>query len=276
MTETIRVYDLAKELGKTNKEVIEKLDSLLGVKVKSHSSVISSIQANKLKQLLSEPKAETSKKPKAFIVKKAKVKEEPPEEKTEPAEEAKPQEKVKLGKIEQPVVQPLPRVKLGKVEFPKPAKTAQKPQPKKEKQDTEDKEQPKDKKSQEKKESQRAEKKPIQRHVIPQEIYEAKGNSKKKGSKKREKSYNSKEEEQERISLEKANAQKHKKRTHAEEAVEEVKSVVINQPLTVGELSEKIHKASAEIVKFLMMHGILATVNQVIDVATAKKVSENF
>ena len=276
MTETIRVYDLAKELGKTNKEVIEKLDSLLGVKVKSHSSVISSIQANKLKQLLSEPKAETSKKPKAFIVKKAKVKEdEPQEEKVDLKTEEKPKEKVKLGKIEQPVVPPMPKVKLGKIEPPKPAlKPAQKNvKPAEKPKETQTKDAAK--KAPEKKEL-RTEKKPIQRHVIPQEIYEAKGNSKKKGSKKREKSYNSKEEEQERISLEKANAQKHKKRTHAEEAVEEVKSVVINQPLTVGELSEKIHKASAEIVKFLMMHGILATVNQVIDVATAKKVCENF
>ena len=124
--------------------------------------------------------------------------------------------------------------------------------------------------------SQRPEKKPIQRHIIPQEIYDSKNSSKKKGGKKQEKSYRSKEEEQERISLEKANAQKHKKRSHAEEAVEEIKSVVINQPLTVGELSEKINKASAEIVKFLMMQGILATVNQVIDVPTAKKVCENF
>ena len=279
MTETIRVYDLAKELGKTNKEVIEKLDSLLGVKVKSHSSVISSIQANKLKQLLSEPKAETSKKPKAFIVKKAKVKEEEAPVAEKPAETEKPKEKIKLGKIEQPVVQPVPRVKLGKVEFPKPAPKQPKQVDKSEKAakaESSLKEQPKDKKPQDKKELPRSEKKPIQRHVIPQEIYESKGNSKKKGSKKREKSYNSKEEEQERISLEKANAQKHKKRTHAEEAVEEVKSVVINQPLTVGELSDKIHKASAEIVKFLMMQGILATVNQVIDVATAKKVCENF
>ena len=46
--------------------------------------------------------------------------------------------------------------------------------------------------------------------------------------------------------------------------------------MTVGELAEKINKPAAEIVKFLMMQGILATVNQVIDVATAKKVCENF
>ena len=281
MTETIRVYDLAKELGKTNKEVIEKLDSLLGVKVKSHSSVISSIQANKLKQLLSEPKAETSKKPKAFIVKKAKVKEDDPKEENTPpsAEEEKPKEKIKLGKIEQPVIPPAPKVKLGKVELQKtvakqPVKNAEKTIEKKNKDIQRTKDTPK--KPQDKKENTSSEKKTIQRHVIPQEIYDTKSNSKKKGSKKREKSYNSKEEEQERISLEKANAQKHKKRAHAQETVEEVKSVVINQPLTVGELSEKIRKASAEIVKFLMMHGILATVNQVIDVATAKKVCENF
>lgn len=290
MTETIRVYDLAKELNKPNKEIIEKLDKLLGVKVKSHSSVISSIQANKLKELLLEPQVETSKKPKAFIVKKAKPKED--EVKKEPVvEEKKPAEKIKLGKIEQPVVQPVSRLKLGKIEpvVPKPAakniqKTAddtkkQLKQSEKASKQPYKKEQPDSavKSTESKKENvNRPDKKPIQRHIIPQEIYETKGSSKKKGAKKKDKQYKSKEEEQERISLEKANAQKHKKRTHAEEAVEEVKSVVINQPLTVGELSDKINKASAEIVKFLMMQGILATVNQVIDVATAKKVCENF
>ncbi len=285
MTDTIRVYDLAKELNKSNKEIIEKLDTLLGVKVKSHSSVISSIQANKLKELLSGPKVESTKKPKAFVVKKAKPKvEEAPAVKEPVVEEKKPQEKVKLGKIEQPVIQPVSRLKLGKIEPPKPVV---KPTPKQvasdkastkqvDKKNDSAKSDSQAKKSADAKKEQRQDKKPIQRHIIPQEIYESKGNSKKKGSKKKEKSYNSKEEEQERISLEKANAQKHKKRSHVEEAVEEVKSVVINQPLTVGELSEKINKASAEIVKFLMMQGILATVNQVIDVATAKKVCESF
>ena len=285
MTDTIRVYDLAKELNKSNKEIIEKLDTLLGVKVKSHSSVISSIQANKLKELLSGPKVESTKKPKAFVVKKAKPKvEEAPAAKEPVVEEKKPQEKIKLGKIEQPVIQPVSRLKLGKIEPPKPVV---KPAPKQsasdkvstkqvDKKNDSAKSDSQAKKSADAKKEQRQDKKPIQRHIIPQEIYESKGNSKKKGSKKKEKSYNSKEEEQERISLEKANAQKHKKRSHVEEAAEEVKSVVINQPLTVGELSEKINKASAEIVKFLMMQGILATVNQVIDVATAKKVCESF
>ena len=72
--------------------------------------------------MIKEPKVEQAKKPKAFIVKKSKQKAEetPKEDKVEKTE--KPSEKVKLGKIEQPV--PAPRVKLGKVEpvIAKPAK----------------------------------------------------------------------------------------------------------------------------------------------------------
>lgn len=293
MTDTVRVYDLAKELNLPNKEVIEQLDKKLGVKVKSHSSVISELQAKQLKELLKEPKAAVTKKPKAFIVKKAKPKEEevqPKTKETKASVEIKPVEKVKLGKIEpqiqKPVVKqsvhkekpvstelPKPKVKLGKIEPVLP------PKPKKNTDKITDKKDSTAKKSITKKEGSSTstiDKKPIQRHIIPQEIYETKGGGKKKGGKKQDRQYRSKEEEQERISLEKANAQKHKKRTHAEEATVEVKSVVINQPLTVGELSDKINKASAEIVKFLMMEGILATVNQVIDVATAKKVCANF
>lgn len=327
MTDTIRVYDLAKELNLSNKDIIEKLEEKLGVKVKSHSSVISESQAKKLKEALSGPKVDTAKKPKAFIVKKAKPKAEdaPTEEKTavEKVEE-KPAEKIKLGKIEPPE-----RLRLGKIEPQVPQRPAsanlgktmvnrgertpnrnfkdnnaprrdsrpngqnapygqrppagqgqgqrtsmgqrppmgQRPQPG---QRPDGSARPA--------QGATGDKKPIQRHIIPQEIYDSKGGPKKKstGPKKKEKGYNSKEEEQERISLEKANAQKHRKRSHAEAETAEVTSVVINQPLTVGELAVKINKASAEIVRFLMMEGILATVNQVIDVAAAKKACENF
>ena len=297
MTDTIRVYDLAKELKLTNKEVIEKLDTKLGVKVKSHSSVISESQARKLKELLSEPQVEQAKKPKAFIVKKAKSKTEEPPKDEEKKEEPKPVEKIKLGKIE-----PAERLKLGKIEPSPIRKTVPKSTVKSEQVSKDnlkkdgfvkregrtafgnrnEQVQKTDGASKVsataeiKKDAAPREKKPIQRHIIPQDIYDSKNAPKKKGAKKKEKQYKSKEEEQERISLEKANAQKHKKRSHAEEAAEEIKSVVINQPLTVGELADKINKASAEIVKFLMMQGILATVNQVIDVPTAKKVCESF
>ena len=46
--------------------------------------------------------------------------------------------------------------------------------------------------------------------------------------------------------------------------------------MTVGELSDKIKKTPAEIIKFLMLEGILVTVNTPIDTETSKKVAQNF
>lgn len=73
------------------------------------------------------------------------------------------------------------------------------------------------------------------------------------------------------ISLEKAAAQHHKKRTQRTEEVEEVKQIVVTQAMTIAELSDKIKKTPADIVKFLMMNGVMATVNQLIDVDVIKK-----
>jgi len=117
---------------------------------------------------------------------------------------------------------------------------------------------------------------PIKRHVIPQEIYNNPQGGKRKVVKSKQKEYKSKEEQQEMISLEKALAQKHKKKVKEEIVKEEVTKVVIDQALTVGDLAEKIDKTPADVVKFLMLQGVLATVNQVIDIATAKKVCANF
>ncbi len=284
MAESIRVYELAKELNLSNKELIEKLDEKLGVKVKSHSSVISELQAKRLKELLQEPKVETSKKPKAFIVKKAKpapvqeesVKEKETESAVKPQPAAPAQVKIQQTRIEKVA----PKIIAPSVEKYKKDLSAQQAKKTPDKSVQKDAKQAaaeeKPKKTAQVAKAPAAERKPIQRHIISQDIYDSKNNSKKKSGKKKEKIYKSKEEEQERISLEKASAQKHRKRTHVEEVQEAVSKVVINQPVTVGELSEKINKASAEIVKFLMMQGVLATVNEVIDVPTAKKVCESF
>ena len=123
-------------------------------------------------------------------------------------------------------------------------------------------------------------KRPLQHHIISQEIYDGKSapNSsfKKKGPKEKKKQYKNKEEEQELISLEKAISQKHKKKSKDDNSAEVVTQVVINQPITVGDLADKIKKSPAEIVKFLMMQGILTTVNEIIAVETQKKICENF
>ena len=70
--------------------------------------------------------------------------------------------------------------------------------------------------------------------------------------------------------------QKHKKKTHKAEELAEVKQIVVNQPMTISELADKIHKSPAEIVKFLMFQGVMATVNQLIDVETIKKVCAEY
>lgn len=284
MADNIRVYELAKELNKTNKEVLDVLENKMGVKGKSHSSVITDEQAKKIKELILEPAQEVKKKPKAFIVKKAKPA--PAPEAQEPKKEEPkpviPQQKV----IEKVNLSPAAAVKKAPVQPQRPvqpakpqktAETARLDRKKDVKPESASKTQPaKPEKPQKTSGDSAAERKPIQRHIISQDIYEGKGAGKKKTGKKKEKIFKSKEEEQERISLEKASAQKHKKRSHTQEAEEVVKQVVINQPVTVGELAEKINKPSAEIVKFLMMQGVLATVNEVIDVPTAKKAAESF
>lgn len=309
--DSLRVSELAKELGKTSKEVIEKFAEI-DIIVKSHSNTVTPAQIRKLKEYLGVlPKKDPSAKPKAFVVKKSKVQS---EEETNSKETKKEQIKQSAPKIERVErVQKAPKIEKvekaeksvsdKKAESVKPdeipvIKKAEKPQVRIERTKIEYKNQsrieivrkapPKastDKQDADKKLSgdkkpfnKSGDKKLIERRIIPQEIYEGKGNSSKKrnDSKKKDKDFNSKKEDQEMISLEKAAAQKHKKKTHKEETVEEVKSIVVNDAMTIQELADKIQKTPAEIVKFLMFQGIMATVNQLIDVETIKKVCAEY
>ena len=292
MEENIRVSELAKELGLTSKEVLEKF-AQINISVKSHSNVVTPLQIQKLKDFIAGGSKLPSKKPKAFIVKKKKdvppadeVKTADSAEKKELKKEAPKIEKVERKKVEVVKKEPtnrleiVKRVPLKRVEIvqqgggKKPIqKVVDTKKPKKEFNKEEGKkggEENKDEKTDKPK-------RPIERHIIPQDIYENKGFSKKKGSsdKKKDKDY-SKKEEQERISLEKAAAQHHKKKVVKEEEIEEVKSIVVDKAMTISELADKIHKTPAEIVKFLMFQGVMATVNQLIDVDVIKKVCAEY
>ena len=302
--DSLRVSELAKELGKTSKEIIEKFAEI-DIIVKSHSNTVTPAQIRKLKEHLGYGTQKANAKPKAFIVKKSKT----PQEET-PAEEPK-----KVVKSTAPQIERVQRVQkkavVEKVEKPVPEepkkeevpviKKAEKPQVRIERTKIEYKNQSrieivrkapqaieKDK-TKDGKPAEKGEKKPfnkssgdkklVERRIIPQEIYEGKGGPSKRrndGGKKKDKDFNSKKEDQEMISLEKAAAQKHKKKVHKEEAVEEVKSLVVNQAMTIQELADKIQKTPAEIVKFLMFQGVMATVNQLIDVETIKKVCAEY
>ena len=292
--DSIRVSELAKELGLTSKEVIEKFGEV-DIIVKSHSNTVTPVQIRKLKEHLGIAPKKSNTKPKAFVVKKAKA---PAEVKTEEAPKKIVQEapkiervqrvnKVEVKKVEkveakqEPEIKkaekPVIRVERTKIEYPKNQsriEIVRKAPPKPVKKEGE--------------KSERGEKRPfnkgpqekklVERRIIPQEIYEGKSNpsKRKNDGKKKEKDFNSKKEDQEMISLEKAAAQKHKKKSHKEKELAEVKQIVVNQPMTISELADKIHKSPAEIVKFLMFQGILATVNQLIEVNVIKKVCTEY
>ncbi|MCQ2754428.1 MAG: translation initiation factor IF-2 [bacterium] len=301
--DSIRVSELAKELNLTSKEVIEKFAEI-SITVKSHSNTVAPDQIRKLKEHLGiEPKKSTPKK--AFIVKKAKTTNEEPEViKTEPSKPAKIEKVERIERVqkvekapkleivdrpkteklevqkEEPIVKkaekPAIRIERTKIEYPNKSRieiVRRAPQ-KTDVQNDASKPERQDKKPFNKP---NGEKKLVERRIIPQEIYEGKGQSKKKAdNRKREKDYNSKKEDQEMISLEKAAAQKHKKRSHKEEEKEAITQVIVNKPMTISELADKIQKTPAEIVRFLMFQGVMATVNQLIDIDTIKKVCAEY
>ena len=298
--ETVRISELAKELGLPSKEVVEKF-AQIGVTNKTHSSTVTQDQIKRLKSFIADGGVKKTSKPKAFVVKKAKAVETETEKAPKKEVETKPVvekvERPKIEKVERPkveVVKPVSRLEIvrraprkpvvEKVERPeRPSRTGDKKFPRGERpQNGERKfpprgDRPQKPNSQGGENKDFANKKPLQRRIIPQDIYENKGPVKRKSDgKKKEKDFNSKKEEQERISLEKAAAQHHKKKIQKVEEVKEVKQIVVNQPMTISELSDKIQKTPAEIVKFLMLNGVMATVNQLIDVDVIKKVCAEY
>ena len=310
--DSLRVSELAKELGKTSKEIIEKFAEI-DIIVKSHSNSVTPAQIRKLKEHLGVLPQKNLTKPKAFIVKKSKTSPEETAEKHEKTEKDSTKSVSRIERVERvqnkPIVEkietvePVPekqeepvikkaekpqvRIERTKIEYPQNKsriEIVRKAPPKNINSFEGNKENRRgDFKSGEREDGKKplnksGDKKLVERRIIPQEIYEGKGNpsSRRKDSKKKDKDYNSKKEDQEMISLEKAAAQKHKKKSHKEEAVEEVKSLVVNDAMTIQELADKIQKTPAEIVKFLMFQGIMATVNQLIDVETIKKVCAEY
>lgn len=300
--DNIRVNELAKELNLSSKEVLDKF-AQLSIPIKSHSNTVTADQVKKLKDFINGGSKIEVKKPKAFIVKKAKA-EEKPEVKVETIEE----KKVETSKTEKPKVEIVKQAPVSRLEIVRRApqtQQAERPQQRPGQRPLQGQERPGqrppfkreggpggkfpprvegEKRPQGPQEGKRPappsgegeRKQPIQRHIISQDIYDNKGGIRKKVDKKKEKGFHSKEEEQERISLEKAAAQKHKKRSQREQEIEQVTKIVVNQPMTISELSVKIQKTPAEIVRFLMMQGVMATVNQLIDVETIKKVCAEF
>ena len=187
------------------------------------------------------PKKSSAKK--AFIVKKAKPTEEPEIIKTEakPVEKVEKVEKVerieRVQKVQKPqnteniqktvqeetvkkAEKPVVRIERTKIEYPKNQSRIEivRKAPQKPSGDAANNNTRTEKSEKKPFNKQGGDKKLVERRIIPQEIYEGKGQSKKKADhKKDKKDFRDKKEDQEMISLEKAAAQKHKKRSQREE-----------------------------------------------------------
>lgn len=176
----IRVYELAKELDITSKELIAILADEFGISVKNHMSVVEEEDASLIKELLSNK-----------------------EEDTKETKEVKEEKDTKVDKSS--------------------------------------------------KENNKKEKKSIVEEYEDELAEKVNNQAKKKKKTRRE------IEEEER-----------KKKEASPELVE------IGEFITVGELAEKLEKPSNEVIKALIMSGVMANINQEIDFETAEKVAEKF
>ena len=304
--ETIRISELAKEMGLSSKEVLAKLEKM-GVTGKTHSSSITQEQIKRLKDFIAGGEVKKAK-PKAFIVKKAKVTVEPEPQKEEvkkeeqsakkeeteaPKEEIKKEEeKPKVVKKAEPVsrIEIVRRAPKRSVQIVDQGQRPERPsrRPFGQRPDYKGSPRPQDGTRPPRVGAPRpagtgfAGKKPLERRIITPDMYHnqgpagaPRGGRPTAGGRRKDKEFN-KKEAQEMISLEKAAAQHHKKRSQKTEEVAEVKQIVVTQAMTIAELSDKIKKTPAEIVKFLMMNGVMATVNQLIDIDVIKKVCAEY
>lgn len=172
----LRVYELAKELDITSKELIKILFEEFGIAVKNHMSVVEEEDAALIKELIAGGNKS--------------------EEKVEPADEVK---------------------------------VTDKPTEKTEKK-TEDK-----------------------KTII--DIYE--------------------EEINEKVNNQ-AKKKKKGRKSDGQSAAKDIEIITMGDFITVGELAEKLHKPINEVIKVLIMNGVMAGINQEIDFTTASKLAEKY
>ena len=79
-----------------------------------------------------------------------------------------------------------------------------------------------------------------------------------------------------RIGKDKGTSKEDMEKLVKKEKKKEIKNILVPDEITVGELAQRLDKSSAEVVKKLMLLGIMASVNEVIDFDTASLIVEDF
>ena len=271
-----RVYELAKQLNISNKDLIEKLNEL-GIEVNNHMSTVDEENAELVKELLGGEKNEA---PKA--------------EKNEKAEKAEKAEKSK-----EPVKE---EKKTAKTEKPEKAKETVKenagfqgkPREEQRRQQKETNDRGAQARGGQPKNDQRTDgrQKNDQRQDKSDRGYKAadggfdKKNKNKKNNWQNEQNDGQNDQNNGKNKKNNKNSGKNNNKNNnaakpapAPEPVqeeEEIRFMEIPENITVKELAEKLGKSGAEIVKCLMKKGIMAAINQSVDFDTAVSVGEEY
>ena len=323
--EKIRIYDLAKKLKLSNKEVMDLLEQKLNVTAKSHASTVDKKDADKLESLITEKSSSSA----------------PPKSETKPAAPIKQKE----SSLSQPETQEQPKPKQETPQKPDPEPQQQ--MPKSTENDSQRPRPPLGKpygarpeERQEGRDFNRSARPPMsgERTFPPrpqgdrppmgggrtfpprpqgdrppmgggrtfpprpqgdrppmgggrtfpprpgapekpesigkEKTERIKATNKNEFLKKKDKLKELEDLKREKQAEQKIQAKLLKKKKEEQKLAEKVTEVYFDSQLTVGDLAEKLQLSVAEVIKELMMSGIMATVNQTIDINTAKQITE--
>ena len=283
-----KVHDIAKELNVTSKDIIEKLASV-GVEVKSHQSVLETEQLGMVLDIYTQLHDMGD----AKLVKPVK---EVKEEKAEVKEEKKPEQKPEPEPKEEK--QPAPKPKAEKPAEKKPEKKeTAKPAPAAEKKPVKENKKPENKPVKKKKEEPARPAETIEQIEQTENAFVVEAKTDVRYVDTRTSTADlEKIETTERLEsmvddnmnkLEGGRSKKKKKNKNREKQMQQETKhpapgqeekapeiVEIPEEITVGELAQRLDKSAAEIVKKLLMLGIMATITQTIDYDTAALIAE--
>mgnify|MGYP004462513477 CR=1 FL=1 len=285
-----KVHDIAKELNVTSKDIIEKLASV-GVEVKSHQSVLETEQLGMVLDIYTQLHDMGD----AKLVKPVKeVKEEKAEVKEEKKEEKKPEQKPEPKEEKQPA--PKPKAEKPAERKPEKKETA-KPAPAAEKKPVKENKKPENKPVKKKKEEPARPAETIEQIEQTENAFVVEAKTDVRYVDTRTSTADlEKIETTERLEsmvddnmnkLEGGRSKKKKKNKNREKQMQQETKrpapgpeekapevVEIPEEITVGELAQRLDKSAAEIVKKLLMLGIMATITQTIDYDTAALIAE--
>ena len=271
-----RVYELAKQLNISNKDLIEKLNEL-GIEVNNHMSTVDEENAELVKELLGgeknkAPKAEKNEK--AEKAEKAEKSKEPVKEEKKTAKTEKP-EKAKETVKENAGFQGKPREEQRRQQKETNNRGAQARggQPKN------------DQRTDDRQKNDQRQNKSDRGYKAADGGFDKKNKNKKNNWQNEQNDGQNDQNNGKNKKNNKNNGKNNNKNNNAAKPApapepvqeeEEIRFMEIPENITVKELAEKLGKSGAEIVKCLMKKGIMAAINQSVDFDTAVSVGEEY